>query len=356
MKRALLISIVICACCLASCGGDNAQGGSEFGNPSARDVRGTVENGSTTAASTLLSLLIPTALAAGDCPAGQVIATDTGAQTVTADLDSNCAFSLSLVINKAYTISFTQGDQFVATMIFNHGFSTIAKRYLVVSAGSGAIDLGLIQIGGGKATPANQPAGQSDLDGDGIPDFDDEDDDNDGILDDDELDCDLNGILGDYDEDEDDCEENDSDEAIVLEVYPYPDQGIDDEDDLVGLDEDVEARFSCEIDLTAFLPEMFYIASDTHEVECEYFSFDSDEGLLCDHQEDEFLPDTIYTATIQDLPCTDGQTVGAVFWSWQTESDDDFTEDEDETDEGEEELGDEEEEELDEDLEDEEDF
>ncbi len=299
---------------LSQCGG-SSQGGTEAGNPPAsRTVTGTVSPDS--------SALQAASLSAADCGADTIIATDTSAQSTMASLDEDCVFTIDLSTGKAYALSFVLNDAFVASMIFTNSATLFESSYMLVSAGNGIVDLGMVSILSGIATPSNQPASFFDWDEDGSFDFDDEDDDNDGVADDDEEDCDLDGLDNDYDEDA--CEEEDEDDssddaedalAEVLEVLPANDTTFTNTSRYVDLDQQVRLRFSCEIEPDSFDETTFEILSEDDEViawECEF----SDDEVECEHE--DFEPLTIYTATVSGVLCDDGREVSAESWSWKT--------------------------------------
>ena len=194
MKKHLVTFCLIFLFGLAACSGAST-GGAEAGNPpSARALAGTLP------------------LEESACQADGVVATDSSGETITADVASDCSFSIELTIGKAYVVSFIKSDSFVASMIFNNGPGTLPSSVLVVSSGEAAILLGNITITDGVATPENEPAEQNDQDEDGVDDFEDDDDDGDEVSDDEEEDCDLDGFTDGLDED-DDCEaEEESDD------------------------------------------------------------------------------------------------------------------------------------------------
>lgn len=329
--KAILVILLSFSLLLSACGG-SAQGGSEAGNPpdvSARSVEGTVP-----AASSSVS-----ARAGIPCAVDTVIATDSAAQTISADVESDCSFSLSLSVDKAYSIGFVLDDVFVAAMIFNNNDASLSSAVFVVSAGETAINLGLVTISGAVATAEMEPASQNDQDEDGVDDFDDDDDDDDGKADDDEEDCDLDGYKDDYDEDSSSCEDDSGDDspddnggnddsgedtsaALVLEVDPRNDTDLSSGD--VDLEEEVEVRVSCEIDSATLGDETFQIVSELGvAIECQFDVSGSGAEISCEHEDDLFLPDTIYTATISGLQCADGRTIETASWSWVTSNEED---------------------------------
>lgn len=205
MKRLLLCIFFLTGIALLSSCGGNAEGGTEFGNPTR----------------SLVGELDATMGGLSSCPADRVMATDIAGQTTQTDVRADCSFSLSLTLNRSYVISYTLEDEFVATLIFQSGTSSLTSSVLFVSSGSTSIDLGTVTFDNGKASPEKNPVAQNDRDGDGDNDLDDEDDDNDNIPDEDEEDCDLDGHLDDDDESE--CEEEEDEED--------GDNGGDDDDE-----------------------------------------------------------------------------------------------------------------------------
>lgn len=289
-----------------------ADGGSEFGNPT-RPVTGRL-----TTASEGLALKS----AVTDCPADTVIATDSLAQTVSASVETDCSFTLSLTVGKAYVISFSLGDVFVATLVLNNSPATLSSKTIIISEGESAIDLGMITISGKKALPESQAALQNDQDANGTSDFDDADDDGDGVPDEEEEDCDLDGFIDDYDDDISTCEDNGDDEtdtARVVEVNPENDVDLDDEEEFAELNDAVRARLNCEVDQSTVTETTFTVASGTHTVACVFEFSGSGERIECGHGDDAFLPDTVYTATINGVACLDGRVVKATTWRFRTE-------------------------------------
>lgn len=311
MKNHLAIILILIAS--LNCG-DNTLGGTEAGNPATiREVIGTVANNTSTSANF--------ALASESCPADQIIATDSTAQTTTATINSNCSFSLNLTPQKAYVLSLLLNDSFMATVIFNNNSNTLSSTVIIVSSGTTAIDLGVVTINGSTATPENQPASQSDLDDDDIFDFDDDDDDNNGVSDDAETDCDLDGYQDSYDDDDDSCDDDsedieteDTEQAIVFEVNPK--NGASN----IQTNEDIEARFGCEIDLTTVNNTNFQVTSETETITCDFESSSSDTRIDCEPESD-FEINTTVTVTLNGIQCASGDTVSTITWSFATGED-----------------------------------
>jgi hypothetical protein len=274
----LILIVLPFAISLSSCGG-GAEGGSEFGNPT-RAVIGTLVSDGTLASNNALSkiagLFIHSAYAAQGCPADQVIATDSRAQTTAVEIADDCSFDLELSTDKAYSVSFTSGDTFVATLIVNNSPNTLRSTVFFVSEDAADLDLGVVTISDNEAIPENEPAEQNDQDEDDVDDYDDEDDDGDGVEDEGEEDCDLDDYEDDYDED-DPCEEEDEDDSIaeILEVIPNH------EEEYVALDEIVVVRFDCAVDESSVTDETFRVESDEDVIDCEFAFSDEDSVVEC---------------------------------------------------------------------------
>lgn len=289
-----------------------------------------------------------------ECLADTVIATDTAGETTVTSVDSACDFTLELAIGSSYVISFTEDGSFLATLIFDSGIVGFTSSDLTMTAGVGAIDLGPISISGNLAVPENEPEAETDEDGDGLDDLEDEDDDDDGVEDElDGEDCDLDGIE-EGDEEDEECGEETT--ARVLEVKPRNDPHTDEGEDRIDLDKDVKARLSCEVDQSTVTEETFRVDSPSDVISCTYkFSGSGRSGnrIECEHDDQDFLPDTVYTATVDGVKCLDGRDVTPRSWSWLTEEDDDdkgdVEDDLDDEDEAEDDDEDEDEEEEDDD-------
>lgn len=318
-KLACFFSMLV----LAACGGSTTGGGS-----GTRTVTGFLASPAAGSTSFLK-------YAVADCAADTVIATDTAGNTVTAAVDDDCGFSLTLTIGASYAISFAKDGVFVAVLVFESGTGEFLSSTFTVSDGESGINLGTITITGNTGIPANNPLGQNDTDGDGQNDLDDLDDDNDGIDDDEEADCDLDGVDDDIDRDDDDCDDEAEDDdgagntGKVLEVKPRNDPQPDRGDDTVDLDKVVRVRIACALDETTVTDETFVVASEdgTDTIAC-VFDFNTDKGgthtkIRCEHDEQDFLPNTVYSATIDGILCEDGTPVESVTWSWRTEDADD---------------------------------
>jgi hypothetical protein len=294
---------------LAGCGGVGSSGG----GTETREITGTVSSSGTSALKTQTD---------ADCAADTVIATDPSGGTIVAEVDEICNFSLTLEIGQSYVISFSRDGVFVATLIFDSGVGGFTGSDLTITAGDGAIALGQITITGNVAIPEFEPEEQTDEDGDGLNDLEDEDDDNDGVEDElDGDDCDLDGVEG--EEEEESCEEGDL--ARVLEVKPRNDPHPELGEDRVDLEKEVKARISCEVDQTTVTAETFRVESDADTIACTFeFSGTGSSGnrIQCKHDGQDFLPDTVYTATIDGVKCLDGRDVEPRSWSWLTEEED----------------------------------
>ncbi|MBI2340562.1 MAG: Ig-like domain-containing protein [Deltaproteobacteria bacterium] len=298
--------VFIAFCLFAACAEN--EGGSEFGNPS-RPVMGTVVDGG--GGSDLKKQ-------AGDCPADTVSAVDSRGNTASASVDSVCDFDLDLTPGKAYFLSFTLDGDFVAILVVQNSLATLESTVFYLADGADPVDLGEILIADGEGRPTNQPAGQSDRNGNGVNDFDDDDDDNDGHGDDDEEDCDLDGFLDDDDEDESDCDEEEDEngesggEGDILQVDPRSGETN------VGLSEEVEVRFDCDLDSSTVTALSFVVESSSDTIACE-FEFEGDE-LTCEHEDDDFEANTVYTVTLDGIECEGGTAVETRSWSFTTRS------------------------------------
>lgn len=319
MKNWLPIVLFCFMLFLAHCGG-GAEGGSEFGNPS-RLVVGTLSSDANSnlnrSLSKLESFFIRSAHAAHTCPADTVIATDSLARTTSASVEEDCSFALTLTTNKAYVFSFVSGSAFVATLIVTNSPDTLPSTAFFISLDEDKIDLGVVTIVDNDAVPENEPAEQNDQDEDGTNDFDDEDDDGDGTADDEESDCDLDDYEDDYDEDDPcDTEEEEEDDSVgnVLEVIP------NDGDEFVAFDEEIVVRFDCEVNPETVASDTFRVESDEDDIACGFSFSNSNNVVTCIHDDQHFLPSTIYTASIEGIFCADGTTeIAPEAWSWTTE-------------------------------------
>lgn len=330
LYQSLKFIFVLLALFLVHCG-ISSQGGSEVGNPpdaTTRPIAGQL--------TTNMQALFRYATSDG-CPADQLIAMDSSANTTLVEIDENCSFTTTLTINKAYLLSFTLNDVFVASMIFNNSPSRLSSQTFVLSSGSTTVNLGTITINGTTATPANEPSEQCDSDGDGVDDYNDDDDDDDGTPDESEEDCDLDGYDDDYDDDTSDCTENDDDDddndapedsddssssqAKVLEVRPHHDNNLTDNIGLVSLSQDVEVRFGCSLDTNTITSSNFSMEDENSNiVSCDFEIENDDTRIDCEHT--DFLPDTIYTALLSGIKCADGTVIPVTEWSWRTETND----------------------------------
>lgn len=316
MKRfaKLLLAILSLACLqLTAC--SSSPGGTEFGNPT-REVEGTLATASASQ-NALTSFFIPSAMAAVACPADTAIATDSKGLTTRASVASDCSFSLSLTVNKAYALSFVLADEFVATLFVRNSATDLKSSVFVLSSGATTINLGNVIISDGEADPESDPASQNDEDGDGIDDFDDSDDDGDSVTDDDEEDCDLDGYDDGYDDDDADCDTDEDDDetatGTILDVYP------ENEAEFIALNETIEVLFDCDVDTTTVSQDSFSVEADDDTIACDYTFSESDTLVSCEHDGQDFLPATTYSTTIDGVSCTDGTEVESESWSWTTD-------------------------------------
>lgn len=134
-----------------------------------------------------------------NCTAEVVQSYDTATTVVSTGVADDCTFTMETATGKAWGVQFLNGTEVIATMIFENGTARPDELVYYTGEEDAAIDLGLVMIAGTTAVPENEPAKQSDRDGDGFSDYDDGDDDNDGVLDIREADCDDDGILDDDD-------------------------------------------------------------------------------------------------------------------------------------------------------------
>lgn len=316
MKKLLLTYSALCL--LAACG---SGGGSEAGNPGdsvLRPIIGSVSSGGSGALNRSLGKSTLGEL----CGADNVQAIDSTGSTSSSGLEDDCSFNLELAPGKSYLIGFIRDEQFIASLIVQNAAGALESSIVFLAAGADPVDLGEITIVGNRATPSAQPAQQNDRDGDGDDDFEDNDDDDDGVVDGDESDCDLDGFINDDDDDDSECESEDEESdntAIVREVSPRNNEGIS-TGEPVGLDEDIEVRFGCNVDPASITAVTFAISADGDVVDCE-FEIDNDE-VHCLHEDDPFLANTTYTATLDGVQCENSDPVTSTEWSWKTELED----------------------------------
>lgn len=136
----------------------------------------------------------------GVCTADAIEVYDTADRVVTAEIDSDCAFSTSVNSGKAWGVRFYRHDALVGTMVFQNGQDLPLSFVYYTSDESSSVNFGEVRFSTYWAFPEVQPATQNDRDGDGQSDYDDADDDNDGTLDAAETDCDGNHIWDDLEE------------------------------------------------------------------------------------------------------------------------------------------------------------
>jgi hypothetical protein len=322
MKSLTETSLLLLLVLVSSACGTVAQsdlGGTEAGNPplpSTRNLQGSVP------ASEDDTTLLRAATANG-CAADSVIATDTDdAATTTAEVAEDCSFVLSLEVEKAYAIEFSLDGTVIGALSFNVGGDAFPSSFLFVTAGDSAIDLGVITFNGTVATATENPADQTDLDGDSINDSSDTDDNNDNSSDDDEQDCDLDGIRDLYDTDISSCQDTTASQlnlVPVLEVSPRSNAGLVGSLLGVGLTEAVKARVSCALDPTTITASTFSVVdTQGHAISCIYNLSSDGKIVTCTHTDNSFAMLTTYTATLQGLACTDGSLIETTSWSWKT--------------------------------------
>lgn len=305
---------------LASCGGTGSTT-SAAATSGTRTISGEVP--------VATSAGLTRALTTGACSADTVITTDTLGTTQSADVSSeDCSFTITLTTGKSYVIGFVLEDEFVATLTFDSGVAGFASSVLPLADGDSTVVLGTITISGNIAMPETNPLDFIDSDGDGMNDRDDTDDDADGTEDEAEDDCDLDGAIDDHDDDsecEDDEAESDPNIAQVLEVKPA--NATEPDEDGVDLDKKVKARIGCQVTEGSVNAESFSVVSEIGvALNCEFnFSGSEDDftTIKCEHENEDFLPGTGYTATINGILCEDGRSVESVSWQWTTETEDD---------------------------------
>lgn len=316
MKKSLLTCSVLCL--LAACG---SGGGTEAGNPGdtvLRPIVGSVSSGGSGA----LNNALGKSTIGEACGADTVQAIDSAGSESSSNLEDDCSFNLELTPGKSYLIGFIRDEQFIASLIVQNAADVLESSIVFLAAGADPVDLGEVTIVGNRATPSTQPAQQNDRDGDGDNDFDDNDDDDDGVADDDESDCDLDGFTNEDDDDDAECEDESEDgesAAIVREVNPRNNEGIS-TGEPVGLDEDIEVRFGCNVDPASITAVTFAVSAAGDAVDCA-FEIDNDE-VHCQHEDDPFVENTTYTATLDGVQCENGDPVTAIEWSWKTELED----------------------------------
>lgn len=313
----IAVSLLAITFALIACGGAGSSDNTT--TEESRTLTGSVPSGDA-------SLTSFTTRQLGLCAADAVMATDTAGESTTANVEADCTFSLTLSVGKAYVISLLLDNAFVATLLFDSGVGGFTTSTLPVGAGDGAIDIGTITVSGTVATCDREPLEQNDHDDDGEDDLEDDDDDNDGVNDDEEEDCDLDGHIDDLDED-DSCEadEDRNDEARVLEVKPRNDPHPELGEDRVDLDKEVRARIACTIEQASVNADTFRVEAVGDVIDCTYEFSGRGRGdtVRCEHDDQDFLADTTYTATLEGVLCEDGRTVKTTSWSWRTETADD---------------------------------
>jgi len=256
------------------------------------------------------------------CPADTVLAVDSREKTQAFPISGDCSFELDLLFNKAYSIRFSKSDVEVGSMVFQNSPDRFPSPVMELTEQSPGIELGVVVLDDGKSKPQNEPAAQSDADLDGILDQEDPDDDNDGILDIHERDCDLDGITDDFDDQNTDCEmitAFPADDDKVLEVLPRNGAGIVTPADAVLLDQKVQARFSCPLDLDSINKDTFVvIAKDApdSQLQCDLTLMEAGTSASC--LPVGLAPDTEYSARITNLRCEDGNAIGTTEWTWRT--------------------------------------
>ncbi len=290
-----------------------------------RAITGNLSSTSTVGLSTsfLTRFAFAADVAAAECSADSIIATDVTGTTVVATVDSACDFTIDLELEQSYVISLTQDGAFVATLIFDSGLTGFTSSALTLSASDSAVDLGWITVNGTVATPENNPLSYCDKDDDGENDLVDSDDDEDGVADSEERDCDYDGFLddddGEYSDDHtDSCTAVDGE--FITRVKPY------DEGETIDLDKEIKIYTTCDIDEATVSDTTFAVVADSGETLACAFEVSSDDDhneLKCKHEETPFAADTVYTVTVDGLQCVGGDVIASAEWSFSTEVTDD---------------------------------
>jgi hypothetical protein len=284
----------------------SGAGGVEAGNPS-QLVTGSLEIGEIVPGET------------SDCEADRVTATDSAGDTVTAVVAEDCSFALLLPTPAAYRLDFFMAGDMLASMRFENSSKRFPSPAMILFPGNDTLFLDRIRLNDGIATPSREPSAQVDQDGDGVPDFFDEDDDADGITDEDENDCDLDGIVDDFDENISNCSPN-AGASPPLEVSPRNSEGAGAHGSKVKTNEDIKIRFSCPIDVSSVgdLSLLIFPENDPSDVvACDFAITGSGKQLRCSHS--DLMSDTVYDARLEGVRCDDdGSEVPAVSWSWKT--------------------------------------
>ncbi|MBX7149524.1 Ig-like domain-containing protein [bacterium] len=277
---------------LNACG---SAGGVEAGNPpdlpTTRNVIGTLTGPGASITATSRTI-------GDDCGADTLIATNSLAETITASVGSDCSFSITLDIGKAYALALLKDDTFIASFIFNNTLSTISSITLIIADGTDDIDLGNITINGNRASCELEIEQEdNDCDLDGYPDG----------FDDDES-CDDNN-------DEGDGGSDDETDASILEVSPRNGENE------VSIDEEIEVRFACTLDEATVNNTTFSITDDLdNTISC---TFDiEDDQVSCEHATN-FDLNTVYTVTLSGITCNDATEIPETSWSFTTETEND---------------------------------
>lgn len=319
IKRYLIVIIVSLFMPLLACNTTSTAGGTEAGNPPTmkRALQGEVPSNTSSSVMAALQLNLTT-----NCVADTVIATpQTGTET-TAEIASDCSFSILLDIETPYEISFERTGTLVGELSFLHNTDIFPTSFLVLDEGTVAIDIGLVTFNDLTASPESEPATQVDQDGDGIVDLNDPDDNGDSVVDVVATDSDFDGIFDPYETvppvtpTPEEPEEEEL--AKVLEVLPRNEAGLGNVNKVVSLDAVVKARVDCSIDPATVTASTFNVVdADGTSVSCNYELSSNDKVVSCRHQAD-FLTLTTYTATLSGVRCLEGNLVTETSWSWFT--------------------------------------
>ncbi|MBI4238513.1 MAG: hypothetical protein HY696_08890 [Deltaproteobacteria bacterium] len=302
------------------------QGGTETGNPDTgeRAVTGEVTSGDAAADESTMTeakgvRFGMTDRVGGACVADTVRVINSRGLQKEVEIDTDCSFTVSLPVRKAYLFRFLKNAIPVGHLFVPRVNDAYSSYVAVVAASVSPLALGRITIAQGLARAQYDPDAQNDLDGDGESDDEDDDDDGDGISDEDEDDCDLDGIPGELDEETDSCDATDVAGTVpVLRVKPRNTTLFE----LVSLRETVGALVACTIDEASLTTETFRVESaDGVVIDCQLRVHESGSGVVCRHDNDPFAALTVYTATLAGVACTNGSVVQTRSWSWRTEED-----------------------------------
>ena len=321
MKRIVMTLLCSVGVWFGACD-SSSLGGTETGNPPTSETRTLIGSvAPTTTPSTSVKSLASTL-----CAADLLVAVDSAAQTTQAEVDDDCRFEMTLTVRKAYAMTFSLSGSFVATFVYNPGYTSVTSSMWVVGRGSDDLNLGLATFTDDEAISEVNFASINDQDEDGFFDFDDEDDNGDGTRDEEEPDCDLDGFWDSHDDDDAACEEEDEEggdeeedtegadgTGIVLAVVPRNNQLE------VDLEKEIRVRTDCAINLESVTVDTFQVSGPDQAVVCTWELSDDGKTVDCEPQ-DALLPSTVYTALVSGVQCDNGSVVPDTTWSWTTDA------------------------------------